>query len=774
MQFIRQISIRSRLILMLLLVSGVSISAVAWVGYQTGRESLTERIYQQLLTLREDKRRQVEMYFNTINSETKVLSQDPTFAKATRDFRKSYKALEKKVTVGGGKIFAQGQKDALKAYYADNYVAKLATVTGQAPTAQSYLPRNAASRYLQYHYIVKNPKSKDELHSVKTANDGSAYSKVHAKYNDLFRSIVKEFNYANLFLIDAETGTILYSVFKNPDFGTQFRTGPYTTTNLAEAFKTASRSKAGDVTVTDFELYDPKLEAPTAFMAAPITDKTGTVGVLAIELSAAQINELMTNEFAWEKSGLGKTGEVYLVGKDATMRSASRLLVQNSKKYYADLQKVGVDADVLKRIKQHKTSILLQKTASDAIEKAAIGESGTQIGKDYRGVPVLSSYAPLSLFDLNWAIIAEMELSEAYLPVQDFERRVVITSTLILLLVSISTIGLGYLLVKPITDLNEQIQRIQRGNWDTQIRTGTQDEVGELSQSVQQIVNQFHQQSELIEQKDNQFHRLLAQVFPNAIADRIKQGDTHIAETVEEVTILLADVTGFLDLTETMTAEASMSLLNQLFARFDKVAERFGAEMLRTVGDHYMLTCGLATPYLDHDRRVVDCGLELLKVVRRFAVEQDLNLDLAIGIHSGSVTAGLVGHRKVAFDIFGKAVNYSVNLMQSCPPGHLQVSHPIYKRLHDMYEFQRADDRADADATLPVVAKVWRLQRMHVAPEVEALEVAKALVADESLAATTSRDDLSPETVVKQDLPELPPPLNGNLSDRQQGASTNV
>ena len=644
------------------------------------------------------------------------MSQDPTFAQAVRDFRSAYDDLDQKLAKEGGKVFAKGQRDRLETYYTDDYLAELADVTGQVPGLQSYLPRKLASQYLQYHYLVNTAKQSGETHSVKTASDGSQYSQVHAEYNDLFRHIVEEFNYSNLFLIDAESGLILYSVFKNPDFATQFQTGPYTTSNLAEAFNTASRNKTGSVTVTDFELYDPKLEAPTAFMAAPITDETGTVGVVAIELSIDQINRIMTSGFAWEESGLGKTGEVYLVGPDATMRSVSRFLVQDPEAYYEDLQAMEMEPDTLQRIKRHETSILLQKTSAAVTEQALAGKSGTQVLNDYRGVPVLASYAPLSLFNLDWSVVAEMELSEAYLPIRDFEQRVIITSTLILLLVSVSTVGLGYLLVRPITDLKRQMQEIQKGNWNQQIATNTKDEVGELSQSIQKIVNQFQAQSEQLEQKDQKFHKLLTQVFPNAIANRLEEGETEIAETVEEVTILLADTTGFLDLTSTMTAEDSLELLNQLFARFDKVAEQFGAEKLRTVGDHYMLTCGLTTPHLDHDRRIVDCGIEMLKAVRRLSAERELNLDLAIGIDSGSVTAGFVGGRKITFDVFGKAVNHTSKLMLTCPPGCLQVSHQVYRRLHDLYDFSPAQDLRlyDMQKNGP---KTWQLHRVASASE---------------------------------------------------------
>lgn len=130
----------------------------------------------------------------------------------------------------------------------------------------------------------------------------------------------------------------------------------------------------------------------------------------------------MTSSRNWESDGLGKSGETYLVGRDFLMRSLSRFLVEDPTKYAETLRSLGMDAAAINRIKQYDTSILQQPVRTEAATAALTGKAGTQIINDYRNIPVLSSYAPLRLEGLDWVILSEMDLAEAYAPIYLFER----------------------------------------------------------------------------------------------------------------------------------------------------------------------------------------------------------------------------------------------------------------------------------------------------------------------------------------------------------------
>ena len=153
------------------------------------------------------------------------------------------------------------------------------------------------------------------------------------------------------------------------------------------------------------------------------------MGVLAIQVPVDEINNVMTGNRKWESDGLGKSGETYLVGQDYLMRSVSRFLIETPEEYINTLVTLGVNKETIARIRQYKTSILAQVVRTPAVEESLMGKQGLQLIRDYRDIPVLSSYAPLQIEGLKWVILSEIDLAEAYAPIYDFERQLLISST---------------------------------------------------------------------------------------------------------------------------------------------------------------------------------------------------------------------------------------------------------------------------------------------------------------------------------------------------------
>jgi class 3 adenylate cyclase len=176
------------------------------------------------------------------------------------------------------------------------------------------------------------------------------------------------------------------------------------------------------------------------------------------------------------------------------------------------------------------------------------------------------------------------------------------------------------------------------------------------------------------------------------------------------LTVLLSDLTGFTKLASELTAQEIVALLNDLVASFDEAAERYGIEKIKTIGDSYMAICGLSVPYLDHDKRAVDFALEMLAIVRRFNHERGFQLNISIGIHSGDVTAGIIGRNRFIYDVWGNTVNLANALRVACPAGGMFVSSTVYHRLDDLYDFQPAEvPEGNGTAAL----KVWQLQSIQ-------------------------------------------------------------
>ncbi len=676
-----QLSIKSKLIAMLLAVSSCSIIVTAYLGYQSGQSNLTNRVFSQLTSVRASKAYQIESYFKTLRNHIETLSENPSVVEAMQRFDTEYRAIESR------QIPDQFEQK-LTEYYRDQFLTRLTKVEQGSPVLEFFKPKTLAARYLQYHYIADNSNPIGKKHLLNDPKDGSAYSIVHARNHPIFRDIIEKFGYYDLFLINPE-GKIVYTVYKETDFTTNLSQGAYNESNLARLVAKVRQGKQkGYARIIDFEAYAPSYGAPAAFIAAPIFNQSEFIGVLAVQIPVNEINNVMTGNRNWESDGLGKSGETYLVGQDYLMRSVSRFLVENPEQYLNTLRSLGVSDKTLNRIKQYETSILEQKVLTDGAKEAVVGKQGTQIINDYRNIRVLSSYAPLHIDELDWIILSEIDLAEAYEPIYSFERQLLISATILMLVVTLLAMGLAYLFVKPINQLIENARRVERGQLDAIAPSNSQDEFGELTKSFNAMVNTLHLQTELVEEKNLENEQLLLSVFPSAIAKRLKRGEKNVAERVSNVAVLFSEITGFAKLSDSISAYEVVSNLNDLVGAFDEVAERYGMEKIRTIGDRYMAVCGISLPYLDHDKRAIDFALEMLLIVRRFNHERRFQLNIRTGIHSGNIVAGIVGRGKFIYDVWGDTVDISHALMSVCPVGAILVSEEVYHRLADLYEFE--------------------------------------------------------------------------------------
>ena len=694
------LSIKSKLIVMLLTVSSSSILVTAYLGYQSGKSNLTDRVFNQLTSVRASKAYQIESYFKTIRNHIQTLSIDPSVGTALSEFTNAYRQLEN-VPLPADAL------PKINAYYQNEFLPKLAQTEQGSPVLNSFLPEAIASNYLQYYYIANNSNPIGKKHLLDKANDSSEYSRLHGRYHPIFRNIIEKFGYYDLFLIDPD-GRIVYTVYKETDFASSLTVGAYNESNLARLFASVRRSKEKDYArIIDLESYAPSYGAPAAFIAAPIYNQDKFIGVLAIQVPVDEINNVMTGNRKWEADGLGKSGETYLVGPDYLMRSVSRFLIETPEEYLKTLVALGVNNETIQRIRQYKTSVLAQAVKTTAVEESMMGKQDIKIIRDYRDIPVLSSYSLLQIEGLKWAILSEIDLAEAYAPIYDFERQLVISATLLMLLVILLAMVLASLFVKPINQLITSARKVAAGQLDAIAVLETEDEFGELAQSFNLMVSSLRDQTDLVEEKNRENEQLLLSIFPAAIAKRLKQGEKNIAESASNVTVLFSDLTGFSKLSDSLTAYEIVSILNDLVTSFDETADRFGMEKIKTIGDSYMAVCGLSVPYLDHDKRAIDFAIEMQAIVRRFSQERGFKLNISLGINSGDIVAGIVGRNKFIYDVWGDTINIASALKSACPEGAILVSHEIYNRLCDLYEFAPLATKIEDGE---VVLEAWHLK----------------------------------------------------------------
>lgn len=185
---------------------------------------------------------------------------------------------------------------------------------------------------------------------------------------------------------------------------------------------------------------------------------------------------------------------------------------------------------------------------------------------------------------------------------------------------------------------------------------------------------------------------LIRNMLPESIAERLKADPTaNIAEHYPAATVMFADAVGFTALSHEMGAERTVTLLNEVFTAFDDLAEQFGLEKIKTVGDAYMAVCGAPEPSPDHMLRVASMALSLRSAVGEIATRQGVPLELRIGIATGPVVGGVIGRRKLVFDVWGDTVNLAARLQSNGMPGKIQISAETALALSGHFTVERRD-----------------------------------------------------------------------------------
>ncbi len=671
------LGIQSKLLVMLLLVAVVSIAVTGVIGYVNGRESLRDAAFEQMTTIRELRANELEAALRTLRNGVVLDSRTSDTVEASLAFNAAFEELDD-VPV------TDAEHQQMLDYYTNSYIPTLEERSGQSFDPEALLPTTAAGQHLQAAYTSQHTDF-DEALTVMDAGDGSDWSAAHAKFHPYFKGLVDDLGYEDVLLINSE-GRVVYTAYKGIDLGLSLHEQPMTDTVLTAAFTEIMRSNTLDaVVMTDFERYLPSLNIPNAWVVSPVGRSGAITGALAVQIPIDAINSVLTGDEGWADQGFGQTGEAYLVGDDNLMRSTSRELLQHPDTYAERAIASGTSPEVAERIVAVTGTVLLQPVNTAAAERALRGETGTIVAPGYLGSSRLASFSPVEAGGPHWVIVASIEESEAFGPVDEFTRILLLSAGALVLIVAVLSLLLARVFTTPLDRLMSGVRRVAAGERDVEVDTRTKDEFAELGGAFNDLSRNLQTKADLLDAERAESERMLLSLMPATVAERYRQGDETIVEDHTDVTVVYADVVGFDDYTASMDSAHSLTALNEIVTGLDEIAARLGIERVRTNKQGYLASCGLSVPRVDSARRVVEFAAAAQKLVARLSAQWDARLSLRAGIDSGSVTTGLVGRNSVIYDMWGDAVNLAYRLQDAEPEPGVVLSQRVVDRLGDMF-----------------------------------------------------------------------------------------
>ena len=194
-----------------------------------------------------------------------------------------------------------------------------------------------------------------------------------------------------------------------------------------------------------------------------------------------------------------------------------------------------------------------------------------------------------------------------------------------------------------------------------------------------------------IKEEQKKSDNLLLNILPATIAERLKNGETLIADDIENATVLFADLIGFTKLSSSIKAKDIVIILNIIFSKFDELLIKHSLEKIKTIGDNYMLAGGIPEPSDDHAVSVAEMALDMLNILPEINKQTQNEIQIRIGINSGPVSAGVIGKKKFIYDLWGDTVNVASRMEAYGAENLIHVNETTYELLNNMYKFKKRE-----------------------------------------------------------------------------------
>ena len=675
----RNVSVASRLALVVVLVALVSVVVTSVVGLERGRSLANTEIDAQLTAVGAARSDQVERYIAGLKRAVAGQALTPRPAAAIEQFSERFLQLDAEPVSSRDEALVEG-------YYRNVVAPELSEARGRPVNPSGLLPISNAGVTLQAQYVV--PAEDDG--AGRTGDD--EWSALHDPLDDALNEFALQLGFDDFYLIEPNAQVVVYSTGKNIDFATSLRAGPHSGSPLASlTYELADEPSPGDVAIRDFAPYAPAGDRPSAFVGAPVFDGGELAGFVVGRFSPEEITAVMTNDEQWGE--LGDTGETYVVASDTRMRSDSRVFLEDPTAFFDDVETAGTaDPDEIRSMQLFDTNVLFQPIDYRQVEAAFDGQSGVEEVTNYLGRSVTSTTRVLDIEGLDWVVFAEADVAEVEAPIDDFTRNLLIAIAVFIVIVTFIAVRWADRLLEPLRIISTRLRAIRDGDFDearTELPDSSASEFVELGDDIDTMLATLRRRTTTARRRADERRLVLRRLLPASIAERAEAGDRDVVEQIATATAAVVVIDGLGALVSSGSPERARHLLDRFVDEADELAAERGLDRVQLTGDAYVAACGVSRPHLDHAARAAAFVVDLREALQDLDPEGELSIHA--GIDVGPITVGLTGGHRLIHDTWGVTIQRATDLARSARPGQVLVSDDCVAVLPSTYRFESID-----------------------------------------------------------------------------------
>lgn len=436
------------------LTAVVGVTCTTGIAVYTLRSSIIDRQAEVMQATVNARSTSIESYFTIIRDQVSTFAQRVDISDATAEFSNAFRTVSEELETAG--VDQSKFKSKVTSYYDSKFAPRIKDAGGTYRGASTYLPADNNALALQALYIAENPNPVGSKLELDAHDADIEYNQLHRKYHPSIRSYLEAFGYYDIFLFDLE-GNLVYSVFKETDYATNFLKGPYKSTNFGDAYRAGLTLPKGGTVLKDFKSYEPSYGAPASFIASPVFNGDKRVGVAIFQMPIDRINSILTSPV-----GMGETGETYMVGADGLMRSQSRFDEENS---------------------------ILAKQVDSLASRSSISEQGHAFENDTTGQSALKAFVPLKIDGVQWGLVGSVAMKEVLQPINTAMTYLIISGVSIAIFSILPGYLAGRMVTKPIREVVHAADMLAAGTFSGRLSEERSDEFGEMSRAVNKMLN---------------------------------------------------------------------------------------------------------------------------------------------------------------------------------------------------------------------------------------------------------------------------------------------